>query len=167
MDKISFFNEQTEQSLVKTTIVEKYFDAWTKIILSTQKPTTRRSDERIGYIDLFAGPGFYQDGSLSTPLKILKKAIENTKLRDRFLAVFNDNNKKYAYSLEVAINKLPGIDKLKYKPKVFNKDVGEEIAKMFEQMKLIPTLFFVDPWGYKGLSLRLINLNSVLTEKTC
>jgi three-Cys-motif partner protein len=32
-------------------------------------------------------------------------------------------------------------------------------------MVLIPTLFFVDPWGYKGLSLRLIN--SVLRNWGC
>lgn len=32
-------------------------------------------------------------------------------------------------------------------------------------MRLVPTLFFVDPWGYKGLSLRLIN--SVLKDWGC
>lgn len=32
-------------------------------------------------------------------------------------------------------------------------------------MNLIPTLMFVDPWGYKGLSLRLIN--SVLKDWAC
>jgi hypothetical protein len=32
-------------------------------------------------------------------------------------------------------------------------------------MKLVPTLFFVDPWGYKGLSLRLVN--SVLKDWGC
>ena len=36
---------------------------------------------------------------------------------------------------------------------------------MFESMRLIPTLFFVDPWGYKGLSLRLVN--SVLKDWGC
>ncbi len=36
---------------------------------------------------------------------------------------------------------------------------------MFEQMNLVPTFFFVDPWGYKGLSLRLIN--SVLKNWGC
>jgi hypothetical protein len=36
---------------------------------------------------------------------------------------------------------------------------------MFEQMELIPTLFFVDPWGYRGLSLRLVN--SVLKDWGC
>ena len=28
---------------------------------------------------------------------------------------------------------------------------------MFEKMSLVPTFFFIDPWGYKGLSLRLVN----------
>jgi len=32
-------------------------------------------------------------------------------------------------------------------------------------MSLIPTLMFVDPWGYKGLSMRLIN--SVLKDWAC
>jgi hypothetical protein len=32
-------------------------------------------------------------------------------------------------------------------------------------LNLVPTLFFVDPWGYKGLSLRLIN--SVLKDWAC
>jgi GMT-like protein len=43
--------------------------------------------------------------------------------------------------------------------------VGEKIVSMFERMAVIPTLFFVDPWGYKGLSLRLIN--SVLKNWGC
>jgi hypothetical protein len=32
-------------------------------------------------------------------------------------------------------------------------------------MKLVPTLFFVDPWGYKGLSLQLVN--SVVKDWGC
>jgi three-Cys-motif partner protein len=36
---------------------------------------------------------------------------------------------------------------------------------LFSQMRLIPTLFFVDPWGYKGLTLQLIN--SVLKNWGC
>jgi hypothetical protein len=54
---------------------------------------------------------------------------------------------------------------LKYQPDVNTEEVGEGIVKMFEEMNLVPTLFFVDPWGYKGLSLRLIN--SVLKDWGC
>ena len=65
-------------------------------------------------------------------------------------------------SLEKAIAEIPGIETLRYKPQVRNEEVGEEIVKMFEGMSLVPTLFFVDPFGYKGLSLRLVN--SVLKD---
>ena len=159
----SFFTEQTEQSLVKTTIVSKYFDVWANVIISTQKRYPGRSPGKIAYIDLFAGPGRYDDGTQSTPIKILENAIEKPDIRDRLVTLFND--KDNSQSLEKAINALPGVETLKYKPQVKNEEVGEEIVKMFEEMNLVPTLFFVDPWGYKGLSLRLVN--SVLKDWGC
>lgn len=161
----SFFNEQTEQSLVKATIVSKYFDVWANVIIATQKRYPNRSSNKIAYIDLFAGPGRYFDGSQSTPLKILQNAIQNPDVRERLVTLFNDKDEGNAHSLESAINSLSGIETLRYPPQVENKDVGEEIVKMFEEMSLVPTLFFVDPWGYKGLSLRLVN--SVLKDWGC
>ena len=163
MEKNIFFNEQTEQSLVKATIVSKYFDVWANVIISTQKRYPGRSSGKIAYIDLFAGPGRYDDGTQSTPIKILKNAIEKPDIGDRLVTLFND--KDNFQSLEKAIRELPGIETLKYKPQVENEEGGEEIVKMFEEMSLIPTLFFVDPWGYKGLSLRLVN--SVLKDWGC
>ncbi len=46
---------------------------------------------------------------------------------------------------------------LKWEPRVINTEVNEELAKAFESAKTVPTLFFVDPFGYKGLSLQLIS----------
>lgn len=37
MGKNTFFDEQTDQSQVKATIVTKYFTTWENIIISTQK----------------------------------------------------------------------------------------------------------------------------------
>jgi len=160
----SFFDEQTEQSLVKATIVAKYFDAWASVIVNTQKRNPRQP-QKIAYIDLFAGPGRYKDGSQSTPMKILQKAIEKPDIRDRLVTLFNDKDEDNTRSLEKAIAEIPGIETLRYKPQVNNEEVGEEIVKMFEGMSLVPTLFFVDPFGYKGLSLRLVN--SVLKDWGC
>ncbi len=78
-------------------------------------------------------------------------------MQERLVSVFNDKDTDNTQSLEKEITHLQGIDRLKYTPKVHNKTVGTDIAEMFEQMRFVPTLFFVDPWGYKGLSLRLIN----------
>lgn len=57
-----FFEEREDQSEVKARIVSKYFYVWAKII------APRAKVQRIGCIDLFAGPGRYKDGSASTPL---------------------------------------------------------------------------------------------------
>lgn len=159
MSKHSFFEEQKEQSLIKARIVEKYFWAWAKVIIPTVKKSASRlgSVPKIAYIDLFAGPGRYQDGSESTPIKILETAISDPDLREMLVSLFNDVDSNNIQSLQHTINSIPGINNLKHPPQIVNNEVGENIVKLFESKSLIPTLFFVDPWGYKGLSLQLIN----------
>lgn len=154
MTNTSFFDEQKEQSLVKARIVEKYFWAWAKVIIPTVK---KSATKKIAYIDLFAGPGRYEDGSESTPLKVLEKAISEPDIRDMLVTIFNDADVNNVNSLQTSINSISGIEGLQHKPRVANHEVGDKIVKAFEQLNLIPTLFFVDPWGYKGLSLKLIN----------
>lgn len=164
MSKNGFFDEQKEQSLVKSTIVAKYFDVWANVIISTQKRFPNRS-QKIAYIDLFAGPGRYKDGTVSTPLKILTNAVEKEDLRTRLVAIFNDKDETNSQELEKTISEIDKISTLNFEPQVWNQEVGENIVSKFEKINLIPTLFFVDPWGYKGLSLRLVN--SVLKDWGC
>jgi three-Cys-motif partner protein len=157
-----FFDETTEQSAIKAKIISHYFWAWAKVIIPTAKKSRRN---RIAYIDLFAGTGRYKDGTKSTPLLVLDKAIQDPDMCEMLVTVFNDKNEDHSYSLQQAIDALPGIEKLKYRPTVRNYEVGKEIVAIFSQMRLVPTLFFVDPWGYKGLTLQLIN--SVLKDWGC
>ncbi len=152
-----FFNETTEQSLVKATIVEKYFDAWARIISGAQNKWSSSPMNKIGYIDLFAGPGRYKDGAISTPLRVLQKAISDPNLASRLTTIFNDRDPEYASSLTSAIEALPGINSLRHKPQIWNQEVGDEIARQFESINKIPILAFIDPWGYKGLTLRLVD----------
>src|SRR5579872_6854201 len=146
-----FFDEIREQSQIKARIVAKYFWAWAKVVI----PSTKQHSNRIAYIDLFAGPGRYEDGTLSTPLLVLKKAIEDKDMREMLVTLFNDRDAANVGKLKTAIAALPGIKTLKYAPQVSNEVVGDEIAKQFASLRLVPTFFFVDPWGYKGLSLKL------------
>jgi three-Cys-motif partner protein len=150
-----FFNEQAEQSQVKTAIVATYFGHWAKVITGYLKG--KKKNTRIAYIDLFAGPGRYEDGAESTPLLILEQAVADPLLRDNLVTIFNDKDGDNSNRLQAEIDRLDGVMTLKFKPMVHRYEVGEEIVNMFESMRFVPTLFFVDPWGYKGLSLRLIN----------
>lgn len=160
----SFFEEQREQSLIKAHIVSKYFDAWAKVILATQKKYPNHV-QRMAYIDLFAGPGRYDDQSKSTPLLVLEKIIANPDLANRMVTLFNDKDENNIRSLESAINGLDGIETLKFRPQFYNEEVGDEIAEMFDNMNIVPTFFFVDPWGYKGLSLKLVS--SIIKDWGC
>lgn len=151
-----FFDESSEQSKVKSAIVAKYFATWAQIMMATQDQYPQHG-KKIAYLDLFAGPGRYEDGTQSTPLMILEKAIQDEKLRERLVTIFNDKDENNTRSLEKAIAELPGIESLRNPPVVQSSEVGLGMVKAFETYKLIPTLFFVDPWGYKGLSLKLVN----------
>jgi len=161
MSKQDFFKESREQSLVKATIVSKYFDAWAKVIV----PHAKNYGKNINYIDLFAGRGYYEDGTKSTPLIILEKAINNMDLRERLVSLFIDKDPENIELLTEAIKSLPGIETLKHEPIISNEEVGEQLVKKIEKINFNPTLFFVDPYGYKGLSLSLFN--AILKDWGC
>lgn len=163
MPLVDFYDEMSEQSQAKVAIMRKYFWAWAKVIIPQ---VVKRHGNRIAYVDLFAGPGRYVDGSKSTPLLVLETAIREPKMRGTLVAVFNDANKDNARALQEEIDNLTDVATLKYSPKVWNLKVGRETVAHFENAKsLPPTLLFIDPWGYKGLSLGLVK--SVIKHWGC
>ncbi len=147
-----FFQEQRESSLVKTRIVAKYFSAWSKIML----PRAMGSDRQVSYIDLFSGQGSYDDGAESTPLWILRHAISSPPLAEQLVTWFNDGNPRYIKQLREAVLAIEGIDTLKYEPQFTSYDVSTEVVAFLQETRFAPTLFFIDPWGYRGLSLELL-----------
>jgi three-Cys-motif partner protein len=147
-----FFDEREDQSEVKARIVSKYFFVWAKIIM----PWAKRQGGRIGYIDLFAGPGRYKDGSASTPIMVLQQAIADPDLRAMLVTTFNDEEPEHTQNLTAEIARLPGIETLKYAPVVQTGDVGGTIGKSLLAVRLVPTFSFIDPFGYRGLSLGLV-----------
>lgn len=159
-----FFDEQSEQSQIKAEIVADYFWAWANVIIGVQTRHPRHA-QKIAYIDLFAGPGRYQSGAASTPLMIMERAVADPKIRERLVAIFNDKDEGNSKSLEAEIDRIPGIERLKFRPQISTGEVGERLVKEFKSAKLIPTFLFVDPFGYKGLSLQLVN--SVLKDWGC
>ncbi len=152
-----FFDEPEEQSTVKAEIVVNYFVAWSRIMV-------KRAD-RIGYFDFYAGPGRYKTGEKSTPLLILERALASEDLSKRLVTVFNDANPEFTSTLQQEIQAVKGIERLAYQPQVLTGPLTDELVEHFETINMIPALSFVDPWGYKGLSLRL--LRAVIKDWGC
>ena len=146
----TFFQEQREQSLIKARIVSKYFSAWARVILATQKKYPQHA-QRMAYVDLFAGPGRYDDQSKSTPVLVLETILANQELSNRVVTLFNDKDQANVENLQKAINELDGINNLKYTPKFYNEEVGDEIAAMFAGSSLVPTFFFCRSVGIQRL----------------
>lgn len=144
-----FFEEVKDQSNIKKEIVLKYFQAWALIM--------RKRSKKLGYIDLFAGPGKYDDGTESTPIAIMRLILSNEEYRQKFVTVFNDKNKKYIDRLKSEIYKLENINSLKYKPVFLNLEMNIDTSNIFFGRSLIPSLIFIDPWGYKGVTQKLIH----------
>src|SRR5436190_1108248 len=135
-----FFVERADQSQVKALIVSQYFDIWSKIIA----PNTMRSDGKLAYIDLFAGPGRYEDGSVSTPLMVLGKAVANANVSAGLVSMFNDKDTNHTKTLRAEIAAMPGKSNLKYEPQIFEGEIGRPIADYFESVRLVPTFSFID-----------------------
>lgn len=145
-----FFAQQTESSRIKANIVANYFPKYCKILFKTHKGN-------IMYLDLFAGPGIYDDGSVSTPILIGDSCASDSMLKDRVLLMFND--KEYGSILKEKFDSRYPEGTFKMTPHFANKTVGEDsdienylCRTIPKGSKHIPTLLFFDPFGYKGVN---------------
>lgn len=158
-----FFKSKRNTSEIKSEILNKYFKAWAGIMLYGQ--SFKRINELI-YIDLYAGQGYYEDGSKSTPVKILDSIINTDGTSIDFnksvKVFFNDEKKKVIENLEKNVKSLEYYDRLIHKPVFLNQPANQQllIELLNKNNNKSPTLTFIDPFGYKGLSKTML-LHSV------
>ena len=125
-------------------------------------PHAKQWAKGLAYFDLYAGPGKYNDGSKSTPILILEEAVRNPDLCRFLKSIFNDH--KHADELRENIAAIIGVEKLEHQPEVFELDIDDEIAALFSK-PLPPSFSFIDPFGYKGVTLKL--LRAMLKDWGC
>lgn len=156
MKESQFFEAQTISSRIKAQIVSEYFPSYCKIIVRKNLP------EQIRYIDLFAGPGKYEDGNHSTPLLIAKECCKETALRRSVRFIFNDMQ----YHEELRSNFLSEFPDgtFTHRPHFGKGVVGKDqaIRRFLEEPTHVsgknpkPSLLFIDPFGYKGIETKVL-----------
>lgn len=152
MTSHDFYQSAEDHNIVKTKLVTKYFSAWCSVIL----PRIASKGGNMAYVDLCSGPGRFEDGTESTPLWILRTAIKKPDIAEHLVTVFNDIEPKYIEQLRQEIQKIPDVENFKYAPLLSSDSVGPDLLHRLGGLSETPTLFFIDPWGYRGLSLELI-----------
>lgn len=144
-----FFADQSEQSAVKAHIVSSYFSAWSRVIQKWNTP--------MAYIDLFCGPGKYENDKPSAPLLIVQNTLSNPALLHKMSFVFNDKDSNNTAMLQQSISQLDENAKLKGRLQFYNETVEQDFYSRLNIPANMPVLSFVDPFGYKGLTMNLIN----------
>jgi three-Cys-motif partner protein len=147
-----FFREQSGASAAKTRIIGNFFSSWANIVVGE----ARRRGNPITYIDMYCGPGRYEDGRPSTPLVVLEKAIANPRVAPHLVTIFNDEDPDFVEKLKGEVAKLPGIEKFVHQPIFLNRSIGRDTEQFFLERSNVATFAFVDPFGYTGLTLDLI-----------
>jgi three-Cys-motif partner protein len=156
MSEKAFFEQQTVSSKIKANIVSKYFPSYCRIISRKNMPKSIR------YVDLFAGPGIYEDGNFSTPILIGKQCQKDNFLAKVVKLVFND--KEHAESLKKNFNDQFPENTFAKKPHFGNKTVGldDNITEFLvkdthiDNKNEYPSLLFIDPFGYKGIETSVL-----------
>jgi|SRR3990172_513206 len=151
-----FFKTQSASSRIKAKIVAEYFPKYCRIILT-------HPQQQIRYVDLFAGPGIYEDGSLSTPILVGKACSKDNSLVNIVWQIFNDNEHIDKLKINYETHFPKGT--FKYEPIFRNSTVGEDekIRSFLLKGNTVkdgknphPTLLFIDPFGYKGVDTKVL-----------
>jgi three-Cys-motif partner protein len=143
-----FFSQRTPSSIAKSRIVWKYFDAYLGALGSSSHAT-------FTFADLFSGPGSY-DSSVSTPIELLDLLDKKPKHRDRVKLLFNDQNAQYIEVLTKAVNNRLEENPLRFEPQFSSVEIGAPESSELLSKIHGPSLTFLDPFGYQGITRELI-----------
>lgn len=150
-------NEPDKHTLIKSEIASKYFSTWAAII--------GRQTDHLTYLDLYAGRGKHDNGELSTAIKIVLRASKESILRKNLRILLNDKELDNIKDTKKVLADLDIEKEFLHKPIITNLTVDEFTPDLIGETGFSSTFCFIDPFGYKGLTVDLIR--SVIKEWGC
>lgn len=114
--------------------------------------------ESLTYLDLFSGRGEYKDGTPSTPLLILDslKELNSSSIFRKLQIYFCEHEKSLHAVLKNRVTTHEAFQLFTNEPKIEHTKVTGQILSEF--MLGDCTYTFVDPFGYRGVTLKLLSL---------
>ena len=142
-----------EHTEIKHDILRKYFISWVRVISSKNK--------QLHFFDGFAGRGYYEDGEEGSPLLIMNAADRNSDYFDQIFCTFVELNNNNYNDLRVAIKEKKSeieTDKITINPQNDRfENVVEELIGNLGDSNIIPSLFFIDPFGYNAIPFEVVS----------
>lgn len=143
-------------TVAKHLILKRYLDAWFPIL--------GRYNDRINYIDGFAGPGEYEGGEEGSPLLALEAARSQlergtlgSNVQLRFFFIEADSESATHLDCRLSRLQIPS----QFKVTVIHGEFASVVEQVLGQLEatgktLAPTFAFVDPFGFSGIPLHLM-----------
>lgn len=149
--------EYTQHAKIKHLLLSKYLTTWITI-LGSNSPL-------VCYFDGFAGRGNYNDGNYGSPILALEAMeqvrstshIRGLKYNCFFIESDLDNFNNLDKVIEQERGRFPSVNSIKCINADFDSYINELLDKYDRENKsLAPSFFFIDPFGYTGLSFYTI-----------
>ncbi len=144
--------EMEPHTEAKHEILKKYLNAWL--------PIMSRYNNKIIYIDGFAGPGEYIGGKDGSPVIALKLVTDRKNpIKSEIILYFIEANPERCEHLQQIISKIeiPSNVKVQIYCKKFEDSLNEILRHIEEQeQELDPAFVFIDPFGFTGIPLKII-----------
>lgn len=144
----SYFQELKEWSERKHELLTKYLDGFVRILGG--------STGLVYYVDGFAGQGIYDDGAKGSPVLAAEYAagLEGKHYRLHCLNVEVDD--QHFENLSANTEAFSGV------ATNYHGEFGQHVDSIVSQIGLQPAIFFLDPFGLKGIEWE--HIHKALTE---
>ncbi len=139
----------------KHELLTRYLDAWFPILTSW--------NQKVLFIDGFAGPGRYEGGEAGSPVLATSSAHSRERMLrgSTIMFLFNEADNARYRELESWANAASPTLPENFDLYVANEafvDLAQKIVDdRGEHKRLVPTFAFVDPFGFKGVPIELIS----------
>ena len=169
-DKLGDLWDRPSHTAAKHELLGMYLDAWFAIF-------GQSSQSRVVYLDGFAGPGSYKGGEDGSPILAVRRLLNHSafdRLRStQYVFAFNEGDAarhaelcdavarlKREYGPEWPTNlRIPDPTNLEFS------QFADNVLTSLQGRPLAPTFFFIDPFGYRDVSMKQIG--DLLNYRAC
>ena len=138
----------------KHEILRRYFDAWLPIMASR--------NDRVVYIDGFAGPGKYSLGEDGSPIVVLKAARDHTyPMKAELVCIFVENDLERCKHLKNVLDEMAPTLPSRIKYAAVHGRFDEHLTKTLnvieaQKKNLAPAFVFIDPFGFSQTPFKTV-----------
>jgi three-Cys-motif partner protein len=158
------FNQKDIQTHLKHILLEDYLKNWSQVFANANHGKSIRT---INFVDGFAGRGYFDDGHWGSPQIAMNRLLYFQNILQQ---EYGNNLRFNIYNVEYNSEYYDELEKIKLRSshphqiKNFAGKFEEHLESIISFTQGKPTLYFIDPFGYKGVNMR--DMHRILQQQS-